>query len=63
MKNAIDVRQYRRGNQKWTIQLENTEGAIKNGQSRETGNIEYTERRKHNMCWTDPTIRKQTQIT
>jgi hypothetical protein len=26
--------------------LENTEGAIKNGQSRETGNIEYTRRRK-----------------
>ena len=32
--------------------LENTEGAIKNGQSRETGNIGYTRRRyikqKHN---------------
>jgi len=30
--------------------LENTERAIKNGQSRETGNIEYTRRReqKHN---------------
>jgi len=26
--------------------LENTEGAIKNGQSRETGNIVYTRRRK-----------------
>jgi hypothetical protein len=26
--------------------LENTEGAIKNEQSRETGNIEYTRRRK-----------------
>ena len=26
--------------------LENTEGAIKNGQSRETGNIGYTGRRK-----------------
>jgi len=34
--------------------LENTEGAIKNGQSRETGNIGYTRRRKtqYNMCWT-----------
>jgi hypothetical protein len=33
---------------------ENTEGAIKNGQARETGNIGYTRRRKtqHNMCWT-----------
>ena len=37
---------------------ENTEGAIKNGQSRETGNIGYTRRRKNknkterNMCWT-----------
>ena len=34
------------------ITLENTEGAIKNGQSRETGNIGYTRRRqtkqKHN---------------
>jgi ribosome assembly protein YihI (activator of Der GTPase) len=33
--------------------LENTEGAIKKGQSRETGNIGYTRRRKtkqkHNM--------------
>ena len=29
--------------------LENTEGAIKNGQSRETGNIGYTRRKKtHN---------------
>jgi len=29
--------------------LENTKGAIKNGQSRETGNIGYTRRRqKHN---------------
>jgi hypothetical protein len=38
--------------------LENTEGAIKNGQSRETDNIGYTIRIKtkqktqHNMCWT-----------
>ena len=35
------------------IKLENIEGAIKNGQSRETGNIEYTRRRKtkqkHNL--------------
>jgi hypothetical protein len=38
--------------------LENTEGAIKNRQSRETGNIGYIRRRQeiqntqHNMCWT-----------
>jgi len=34
--------------------LENTEGAIQNGQSRETGNVGYTIRSKtqHNMCWT-----------
>ena len=36
--------------------LENTEGAVKNGQSRETDNIGYKRRRKtkqeHNMCWT-----------
>ena len=37
--------------------LENTKGAIKNGQSRETGNIGHTRRRQtkqqtqHNMCW------------
>ena len=35
--------------------LENTEGAIKNGQSRETGNIGYKRRRQtkqnHNMFW------------
>jgi len=39
----INVREYRRGNQK--------------GQSGETGNIEHTRRRKtkqtqYNMCWT-----------
>jgi len=39
--------------------LENTEGVIKNGQSRETCFIGYTRQRKtikkklqHNMCWT-----------
>ena len=37
--------------------LENTEGAIKNGQSRETGNKGYTRRRntQNNMCWTPHT--------
>jgi len=39
-----------------TLTLENTEGTITNGQSREAGNIVYTRRRKtktqHNMCWT-----------
>jgi len=29
--------------------LENTDGAIKNGQSRYTGNIGYTRRRKTNQ--------------
>ena len=34
--------------------LENIEGAIKNGQSRETGNIDEDNKAKsqHNMCWT-----------
>ena len=38
--------------------LEKTEGAIKNGQSKETGNIENARHRtkknktQHNMCWT-----------
>ena len=42
-------------NQYKQINVENTEGAIKNGQSRETGNIGYTRLRKdkaktqHNM--------------
>ena len=52
------VRVNQRGNQEWTIQtlttlgtqetgqrLEKTKGAIKNGQSRDTGNIEYTRHR------------------
>jgi len=41
-----------RGKQQYPI-IENTEGAIKDRQSRETGNIRYTRRRKtqHNMCW------------
>jgi len=49
--------------------LENTKGAVKNGQSRETGNKGYTRRRKtkqkHNTTQyvLDATIHKQTQIT
>ena len=39
-----------------TISVENTEGVINNGQSRETGNIGYTRRRitkqKHNIIGT-----------
>ena len=48
--------------------LENTEEIIQNGQSRETGNLGYTRRRKmkektktqHNMCWT-PLYDKKTK--
>ncbi len=44
--------------------LENTEGAIKNGQSREIGNIGYTRRRKTKQRQTqymlDTPIHKQT---
>ena len=50
--------------------LENTESEIKKRQSRQTGNIRYTRRRKEetqNKNTTqyalDTTIRKQTQIT
>jgi hypothetical protein len=42
--------------------LENTEGAIKNGQYRETDNIGYTEH-KTKTKQIGPTICKQTQIT
>ena len=43
--------------------LENTEGAIKNGQSRETGNIVYTRGRgKPTQYVLDTTTCKQTQI-
>jgi len=46
--------------------LENTEGTIKKGQSRETGNIGYTRGRQTNKNTTqyvlDTTIYKQTQI-
>jgi hypothetical protein len=48
--------------------LENTEGAITNGQSRETCNIGHTRRRKtkqkHNTIQyvLDTTMRKQTHI-
>ena len=39
----------RRGNQKWTIQRNwQREGAIKNRQSRETGNIGYRRQEKKN---------------
>jgi hypothetical protein len=30
--------------------LENTEGAIKNGHSRETGNIVYTRQKQNTIC-------------
>jgi hypothetical protein len=49
--------------------LENTEGAIKNGNghSRETGNMGYTRQRKtkqkHNTICVGTTIRKEAQIT
>ena len=46
---------------------ENTERAIKNGQSRETGNTGYTRQRKTSKNTTqyvfDTTIRKETHIT
>ena len=32
--------------------LENTVWAIKNGQSRETGNKTKKQKTQHNMCWT-----------
>ena len=44
--------------------LENIEETIKHRQSRETGNIGYTSRRKtetktqHNMCWTPLCVNK-----
>ena len=60
----------RRGNQEWTIQRNwQHEGVIKNGQSRETGNIGYTRHTtKTNKTKTqcnvlDTTIQKQNQIT
>ena len=44
--------------------LKNTEGGIKNVQSRETDNIGYTRLRKrkqiHNMCWTPLCVNKHT---
>ena len=47
--------------------LENTEGTIKDGQYRETGNTGYTRQRQINKTTTqyvlDTTIREQTQIT
>ena len=50
------------------INIENTEGVIKNEQSRETGNIGYTRRKKQKNKNTiqyvfDITLQKQTQIT
>ena len=44
--------------------LENTGGAIKNGQSRETGNTSQDEEKQtHITIVLNTTIRKQTQIT
>jgi len=45
--------------------LRNTEEAIKNEQSRETGNIGYTIRRKktqQNMCWSPLCVNKHNTI-
>ena len=43
--------------------LENTEFAIKNGKSRENGNIGYTRRKNTTHYVLDTIIRKHTQIT
>ena len=44
--------------------LENTERAIKNGQSRETCNIDEEKQTKNTIQYVlDTTMRKQTQIT
>ena len=47
--------------------LENIEGAIKKGKSRQTGNIGYTRRRQttqtHTTICSDTTLCKQTQTT
>jgi hypothetical protein len=46
------------------INIRETEGAIKNEQSRETGNIGYTGQRQTkrkmqcNMCWTPPNTKR-----
>ena len=48
------------------LNKENTEGAIKNAQSRETGNIGYTRRRQNkntSKYLLNTTMRKQTKIT
>jgi hypothetical protein len=46
------------------VPLENIEGAIKNGQSRETGNINEEKQNKNTTQYVlGSTIRKQTQIT
>ena len=41
--------------------LKNTEGAITNGQSRETGNLEYTNHRTKTSNYTTTKSNKQTQ--
>ena len=44
--------------------LENTEGAIKNGQSRETGTQDEDKQNKNTTQYVkDTTMRKQTQLT
>jgi hypothetical protein len=44
--------------------LENIEGAIKKGQSRETGNIDEDKQHKHTPLYvSDTTLCKQTQTT
>ena len=52
---------------KTKLTSENTERAIKHGQTRETGNIRYTRQRKAKQSRTQyvvhTTICKQTQIT
>ena len=54
-----------KGQSKMDNTLENAEGAIKNGQSRKTGNIGYTRRKQtktktqHTMCWTPLYVNKQ----
>ena len=51
---SIDVREYRRVNQKWTIQ--------RNWQHRAHKTKKNKTKPQHNMCWT-PLYAKKTQIT
>jgi hypothetical protein len=67
--NSKNIETKRKWSLEYKINVRETEESIKNGQSRETGNLGWPRRRQtkqktqHNMCWTAPHTRHNTKTS